>query len=63
MRQAVTNLLSNAISTTPSGGRIDVTITMRDGLVSCAFRDTGIGVPERGARSGSSRSSTAPTTP
>jgi PAS domain S-box-containing protein len=46
MRQAVTNLLSNAIKYTPPGGRIDVTITMRDGLVSCAFRDTGIGVPK-----------------
>ena len=46
MRQAVTNLLSNAIKDTPSGGRVDITLTMRDGHVACAFRDTGIGVPK-----------------
>ena len=46
MHQAITNLLSNAIKYTPAGGRIDVTITMRGGLVVCTFRDTGIGVPK-----------------
>ena len=50
MRQAVTNLLSNAIRYTPSGGRVDITLTMRDGHVACAFRDTGIGVPRRQVR-------------
>jgi signal transduction histidine kinase len=46
MRQAVTNLLSNAIKYTPSGGTIAVTLTMRDGVVACVIRDTGIGVPK-----------------
>jgi signal transduction histidine kinase len=46
IRQAVTNLMGNAISYTSSGGRIDVTFTSRDGHVTCAFRDTGIGVPK-----------------
>jgi signal transduction histidine kinase len=46
MRQAVTNLMANAISYTTAGGRIDVTFTARDGHVTCAFRDTGIGVPK-----------------
>ena len=46
MRQAVTNLLANAIKYTPSGGRIDVTFPARAGHVTCAFRDTGIGVPK-----------------
>lgn len=45
MRQAVTNLLSNAAKYTPSGGRIDITLTQGERTVSCAVRDTGIGVP------------------
>ncbi len=46
MRQAVTNLLANAIRYTSSGGSIEITFPMRDGHVACAFRDTGIGVPK-----------------
>jgi signal transduction histidine kinase len=45
MRQAVTNLLGNAIKYTSTGGRIDVTFAVRDGRVACGMRDTGIGVP------------------
>jgi len=45
LRQAFTNLLSNAIKYTPAHGSIDVTVKNSDGLVLCAFRDTGIGVP------------------
>jgi signal transduction histidine kinase len=46
MRQALTNLLANAVKYTSCGGRIDITFPMRDGYVACAFRDTGIGVPK-----------------
>jgi PAS domain S-box-containing protein len=45
LRQAVTNLLSNAIKYTPDRGAIDVALSARDGIVTCAFRDNGIGVP------------------
>jgi PAS domain S-box-containing protein len=46
MRQAVTNLLSNAIKYTPADGSIDIALSARNGVVSCAFRDSGIGVPQ-----------------
>ena len=46
MRQAMTNLLANAIKYTPSGGSIDVALSARDGVVTCTFRDSGIGVPK-----------------
>jgi signal transduction histidine kinase len=45
IRQAVTNVLANAIRYTPPGGSIDVSFTSREGHVACSFRDTGIGVP------------------
>ena len=46
MRQAVTNLLSNAINYTPDDGSIDVSLSTRDDVVICSFRDSGIGVPK-----------------
>jgi PAS domain S-box-containing protein len=46
MRQAITNLLSNAIKYTPDHGSIDVSLSTRQGLVTCSFRDSGIGVPK-----------------
>jgi PAS domain S-box-containing protein len=46
MRQAVTNLLANAIKYTPEAGSIQVTLSTRDDVVVCSFRDSGIGVPK-----------------
>ncbi len=46
VRQMVTNLLTNAVKFTPSGGRIDVE-TIHDGdTVLLIVRDTGIGIPQ-----------------
>lgn len=46
VRQMVTNLLTNAVKFTPSGGRIDVE-TIHDGdTVLLIVRDTGVGIPQ-----------------
>jgi signal transduction histidine kinase len=44
LRQVVFNLLSNAVKFTPSGGRVDVTARMTDGVVEVAVADTGVGI-------------------
>jgi PAS domain S-box-containing protein len=46
LRQAVLNLVSNAIKYTSAGGHIDVRIQTEDGTVCWSIRDTGIGIPE-----------------
>jgi len=43
--QVVDNLLSNAIKFSPSGGPVDVAVGRRDGRVSVAVADRGIGIP------------------
>lgn len=46
VRQAVANLIDNAIKYTPEGGSVVVSLTQRDGEAVLEVRDTGPGVPE-----------------
>jgi signal transduction histidine kinase len=44
LQQVVLNLLTNAVKFTPAGGRIDVRLAVRDGVVVVEVRDTGKGI-------------------
>jgi two-component system phosphate regulon sensor histidine kinase PhoR len=44
-RQVLINLIENAVKYSPEGGRIEVTIEPRDGHLSIAVRDEGLGIP------------------
>jgi len=44
LRQILFNLLSNAVTFTPPGGRVDVSARLVDGLVEVAVADTGSGI-------------------
>ena len=46
MRQALTNLLSNACRYTPSGGRIRLRVFLESRWVLIEVQDSGIGIPE-----------------
>jgi signal transduction histidine kinase len=46
LSQALDNLISNALKFSRSGGRVTVTVDGGDGFVSCAVRDSGIGISE-----------------
>jgi GAF domain-containing protein len=44
VKQILLNLLSNAVKFTPEGGRVGLTVTTADGVVTIAVSDTGIGI-------------------
>ncbi|NWG17161.1 MAG: GAF domain-containing sensor histidine kinase [Chloroflexi bacterium] len=44
--EAVANLVSNALKYTPTGGQVDITLSLEDGRVVVEVRDTGFGIPE-----------------
>ena len=47
LRQVVGNLLDNAVKYTPTGGRVDVSVTADGREVVLEVRDTGIGIEPR----------------
>ena len=45
IEQVMNNLLQNAVTHTPAGGRIDVSVEEEDGMVSVTVADSGEGIP------------------
>jgi len=46
IRQVITNLASNALKFTPSGGRITISAKNQSDFVEVMVQDTGVGIPE-----------------
>jgi signal transduction histidine kinase len=46
LREAITNLVFNAVDAMPTGGRITLKTSSQDGMVSMTVRDTGLGMTE-----------------
>ncbi len=45
LRQAFANLLDNALKYTPDGGRVHLSCTSGENIVTVSMRDTGMGIP------------------
>lgn len=45
LKEALLNLLANALEATPPGGRVDVTVSAEDGVARIVVADTGTGMP------------------
>jgi len=46
MRRVFTNLTTNAIQAMPNGGELTISTSLKNGFVSIAFQDTGVGIPK-----------------
>lgn len=46
IKQAVGNILANAISYTPTGGSVTIDLKTEGELVQCSIKDTGVGIPK-----------------
>ncbi len=46
LRQAIDNLIDNAVKYSPPGATIDISVERRDGMARLGVRDRGIGIPE-----------------
>ncbi len=46
MREAISNLVDNAVSYTPEGGSVRVTLRQSQGRIALEVADTGIGIPQ-----------------
>jgi PAS domain S-box-containing protein len=49
IRRVFTNLTTNAIQAMPDGGELTISTSLKDGFVSIAFQDTGVGIPKEDA--------------
>ncbi|MBI4049279.1 MAG: HAMP domain-containing histidine kinase [Candidatus Doudnabacteria bacterium] len=46
IRQALGNLVSNAISYTPESGSVSIALSVQDGTILVSIKDTGVGIPK-----------------
>ena len=46
LTQVIGNLISNAAKFTPDGGRVELQVSVEDGLATISVRDTGIGIAQ-----------------
>jgi len=45
MRQALLNIVTNAIQAMPDGGNLTIQTGLHDGQIAISFKDEGIGIP------------------